>query len=176
MRRGGVVYRDLKPANIMLTKTGPKLMALPLFGDKKPFQVAPVAADQLDGNFSPDGHWLAYFSYQTGQPEVFVVPFPGPGGKYQISHGGGWLVRWDKKGELFFLTTGNQLMKAELNFSAHSLQVKSLRPLFQINLLDAGAPLFDVASDGQQVLAATPARAESNSIGLLVNWSQLVRK
>jgi Tol biopolymer transport system component len=50
---------------------------LPLFGDKKPFQIAPVAADQFDGNFSPDGHWLAYFSYETGQPEVYVVPFPG---------------------------------------------------------------------------------------------------
>jgi hypothetical protein len=67
-------------------------------------------------------------------------------------------------------------MKAELNFSAHSLQVTSLRPLFHINLLDAGAPLYDVTSDGQRVLAVTPARAESNSIGLLLNWSQLVRK
>ena len=47
----------------------------------------------IDGNFSPDGHWLAYFSDETGQPEVYVVPFPGPGGKYQISHGGGWIVR-----------------------------------------------------------------------------------
>ena len=90
---------------------------LPLFGDKKPFQPAPVAGGQYDGLFSPDGHWLAYFSSETGQPEVYVVPFPGPGGKYQISHGGGWDVCWDKKGDLYFLSTGNQLMKAELNLS-----------------------------------------------------------
>jgi len=109
---------------------------LPLFGDRKPFQCAPVVdGNQYDGNFSPDGHWLAYFSNETGQPEVYVVPFPGPGGKYQISHGGGWIVRWDKKGDLFFLSIGNQLMKAELNLSAQSLQVKSLRPLYQLNLL-----------------------------------------
>jgi Tol biopolymer transport system component len=57
---------------------------LPLFGDKKPFQMASVPANQYGGDFSPDGHWLAYFSYETGQPEVFVVPFPAPGGKYQI--------------------------------------------------------------------------------------------
>ncbi|HEX4537467.1 MAG TPA: hypothetical protein VH140_11000 [Candidatus Acidoferrum sp.] len=77
------------------------LWILPLFGDRKSFQCAPsVAGNQFDGNFSPDGHWLAYFSDETGQPEVYIVPFPGPGGKYQISQKGGWLVRWDKKGDL----------------------------------------------------------------------------
>jgi eukaryotic-like serine/threonine-protein kinase len=150
--------------------------SLPLFGDKKPFQPAPVGGNEYDGNFSPDGHWLAYFSNETGQPEVYVVPFPGPGGKYQISHGGGWAVRWDKKGDLFFLSIGNQLMKAELNLSAQSLQVKSLRPLFQMNLLDTAAPLFDVAADGQRVLAVTPARPESTSISLLLNWPAVVNK
>jgi hypothetical protein len=146
---------------------------LPLFGDRKPFRCAPVVGgSQYDGNFSPDGHWLAYFSDETGQPEVYVVPFPGPGGKYQISQNGGWLVRWDKKGDLFFLTTGNQLTKAELHLSTQSLQVKSLRPLFQINLADTPAPLFDVTADGQRFLAVTPARAESSSISLLLNWPQ----
>jgi hypothetical protein len=107
---------------------------------------------------------------------VYVVPFPGPGGKYQISHNGGWLVRWDKKGDLFFLTIGNQVTKAELNVGAQSLQVKSLRPLFQMNLADTPAPLFDVRADGQRVLAVTPARAESSSISLLLNWPALLHK
>jgi hypothetical protein len=124
----------------------------------------------------PDGHWLAYFSDETGQPEVYVVPFPGPGGKYQISHGGGWIVRWDKKGDLFFLSIGNQLMKAELNLSAQSLQVKSLRPLYQLNLADTPAPLFDVSADGQRLVAVTPARAESSAISLLLNWPALLHK
>jgi hypothetical protein len=150
---------------------------LPLFGDRKLFQCVPVlGGNQYDGNYSPDGHWLAYFSDETGQPEVNVVPFPGPGGKYQISQRGGWLVRWDKKGDLFFLTTGNQLTKAELNLSAQSLQVKSLRSLFQINLADTPAPLFDVTADGQRFLAVTPARAESSSISLLLNWPALLNK
>lgn len=43
-----------------------------------------VGRSQHDGNFSPDGHWLVYFPDETGQPEVYVVPFPGPGGKDQI--------------------------------------------------------------------------------------------
>jgi Tol biopolymer transport system component len=150
---------------------------LPLFGDRKPFQCGSlVGGNQYDGNFSPDGHWVAYFSDETGQPEVYVVPFPGPGGKYQISHGGGWIVRWDKKGDLFFLTIGNQLMKAELSLTAQSLQVKSLRPLFQMNLADTPAPLFDVSADGQRVLAVAPARPESSSISLLLNWPALLHK
>jgi Tol biopolymer transport system component len=150
---------------------------LPLFGDRKPFQCASaIAGDQYDGNFSPDGHWLAYFSDETGQPEVYVVPFPGPGGKYQISQNGGWLVRWDKNGDLFFLTTGNRLTKAELALSTQSLQVKSLRPLFQMNLADVPAPLFDVSADGQRFLAVTPARPESSSISLLLNWPAMLHK
>jgi Tol biopolymer transport system component len=150
---------------------------LPLFGDRKLFQCAlELGGNQYDGNYSPDGHWLAYFSDETGQPEVYIVPFPGPGGKYQISQGGGWLVRWDKKGDLFFLTTGNQLTKAELNLGEQSLQVKSLRLLFQINLADTPAPLFDVTADGQRFLAVTPARAESSSISLLLNWPALLNK
>ena len=149
---------------------------LPLFGERKPFQVAPVSAAQYDGNFSPDGHWLAYFSYESGRPEVYVVPFPGPGGKYQISHAGGWNLRWSGKNQLFFLTTGNQLVEADLNLTAQALQVKELRPLFQMNLLDEAAPLFDVTADGRRVLCVTSARPESKSIGLLLNWSSLAAK
>jgi hypothetical protein len=67
-------------------------------------------------------------------------------------------------------------MKAELNLSGRSLQVKALRPLFQMNLADTPAPLFDVTADGQRFLAATPARAESNSISLLLNWPALLHE
>jgi Tol biopolymer transport system component len=43
---------------------------LPLTGDKKPFQVVHTDAGAYDGNFSPDGRWFAYFSYESGRPEV----------------------------------------------------------------------------------------------------------
>jgi len=153
------------------------LWVLPLFGDGKPIQCTPeVTGNQYDGNFSPDGHWLAYFSDETGRLEVYVVPFPGPGGKYQISQEGGRQLRWDKKGDLFFLTTGSQLMKAELSLSAQSLQVKSLHALFQMNLADEGAPLFDVTADGERFIAVTSARPESSSISLLLNWPALLHK
>jgi Tol biopolymer transport system component len=51
---------------------------LPLTGDRKPFQppaASHMTVSQYDGRFSSDGRWLAYFSYETGRPEVYVVPF-----------------------------------------------------------------------------------------------------
>ncbi len=74
------------------------------------------------------------------------------------------------------MTIGNQLMKAELNLTGQSLQVKALRPLFQMDLVDTPAPLFDVTADGQRFLAVTPARAESSSISLLLNWPAQLHK
>jgi eukaryotic-like serine/threonine-protein kinase len=148
---------------------------LPLFGDKKPFQAAHTDASQFDGNFSPDGRWLAYFSYESGRPEVYVVPFPGPGGKYQISHNGGWLVRWAKGDKLFFSTMDNRLMAADLALSASSLQVKSLHPLFQMNPPNLAMPLFDVSPDGERFVVVTSDRPESSSITLITNWTALLK-
>jgi len=150
---------------------------LPLEGSGKLFQPAPVDADQYDGNFSPDGHWLAYFSYETGRPEVFVVPFPATGAKYQISQNGGWAVRWAAGDRLFFLTMGNRLMEADLETSGTSLRVKAIQPLFQLDLPRTNAPLFDLTSDGSRFLvAASTDPAASNSITLLTSWPALVEK
>ncbi|MGH9523733.1 MAG: protein kinase domain-containing protein [Terriglobales bacterium] len=149
---------------------------LPLFGDRKPIQVVRSSASQYDGNFSPDGRWLAYFSDESGRSEVYVVPFPGPGGKFQISTGGGWLVRWANGHHLFFMTRGNRLMDADLALGPESLQIRSIRPLFQLPLLDTSAPLFDVSADGKRIIAVTPADAEANSIGVMLNWQAELKK
>ncbi|MGC2722202.1 MAG: hypothetical protein WA209_21665, partial [Candidatus Acidiferrales bacterium] len=77
------------------------------------------------------------------------------------------------KNQLYFLTTGNQVVEADLNLSREALQVKALRPLFQMNMLDEAAPLFDVSADGQKFLTVAPARSEATSIGLLLNWSSV---
>ena len=151
--------------------SGSKMWILPLFGDRKPFQVAPVGGPRYGGYFSPDGHWLAYFSYETGQPEVYVVPFPGPGGKYQISQDGGYQPRWDRKGHLYFLSMGNRLIEADLEINGKSVQVKSLHRLFQLSLPTFTAPSFDVTPDGSRFVVITSVDpTASRSIGLLQDW------
>ena len=148
-----------------------ELSVLALAGDRKPFQPAPISASQFDGRFSPDGRWLAYFSYETGRPEVYVVPFPGPGGKFQISQNGGWNVHWDMKGHLYFQTMGNRLMETVLGFSGGAVEVKALHPLFQLNIPSFADPFYDVSADGSRfvVITSTDPNA-SRSIGLLLNW------
>jgi Tol biopolymer transport system component len=152
--------------------------AVPVSSDQKPFQPAPVTASQYSGTFSPDGHWLAYFSYESGGlPQVYVVQFPGPGAKYQISQNGGWSPRWDKKGHLYFLTMGNRLMEADLAMSDKSIQVKALEPLFDVDVPGYTAPFFDVAPDGNRFVVITSADpTASRSITVLLNWQAALKK
>jgi Tol biopolymer transport system component len=63
--------------------------ALPLFGDRKPFPVVQSPGTDYYGTFSSDGKWVAYVSDESGRSEIYVVPFPGPGGKWQVSTSGG---------------------------------------------------------------------------------------
>jgi serine/threonine-protein kinase len=84
-------------------------------GEPKPF----LTSTFVEGGsaFSPDGRWLAYQSNETGNPEVYVRPFPGPGGKWQISTGGGVFPKWSRNGkEFFYRTMDNRIMVA--NYSA----------------------------------------------------------
>jgi serine/threonine-protein kinase len=60
-------------------------------------------------NFSPDGHWLAYASNESGQDEVWVRPFPGPGGRWQVSKEGGDDPLWSKDGRQLFYRQGRKV-------------------------------------------------------------------
>lgn len=84
----------------------------PLHGERTP---KPFVASQFDDNgglFSPDGRWLGYFSNESGQFEVYVQPFPDPGGGWQISASGGYGPVWARSGRELFYTDGNQIFSA----------------------------------------------------------------
>jgi len=82
------------------------LWALPLTGEPKPFPVAQSHSDDVQGQFSPDGRWLAYASNQSGRHEVSVRTFPEAAGQWQLSTAGGIYPRWSSDGrELFFVAS-----------------------------------------------------------------------
>jgi eukaryotic-like serine/threonine-protein kinase len=88
-------------------------------GEPKPFVNSPFT--EWAPAFSPDGRWLAYTSNESGNYEVYVQPFPGPGGKWQVSTGGGNSPRWSRNGkELFYRTGDNKLMAATYATSGDS--------------------------------------------------------
>jgi Tol biopolymer transport system component len=85
--------------------TGSEIMTLPIEGDEKsgwksgePKPFLNSAFFEVEPAFSPDGRWLAYQSNESGSYEVYVRPFPGPGGKWQISTGSGNDPKWSRNG------------------------------------------------------------------------------
>lgn len=153
---------------------------LPLAGDRKPYPFAQSQFPQRSGHFSPDGQWVAYTSRESGRDEVYVAPFPGPGGKWQVSSAGGRMPRWRRDGrELYFVGEDDTLMAAEVEASPHKFEVKNVRPLFRVNLApearDRGGS-FDVAADGTRFIINASSDEAQPPITLVLNWTAELKK
>ena len=79
---------------------------LPLEGDRKPTPFFLTPFDESAAKFSPDGRWIAYASNESGRREIYVQPYPGPGGKWQVSATGGDEPVWARNGRELFFATG----------------------------------------------------------------------
>jgi hypothetical protein len=148
------------------------LFVLPLSGNRKPFPFLQTPFREDRSSFSPDGRWVAYGSDESGRFEVYVAPFPGPGGKRQLSTAGGGWPRWRRDGrEIFYLAADNTLMTAEVNGRGSAFDVGRVTPLFKVNTFRVGNP-YDVSADGQRFLINTPkAEASAVPITVVVNWT-----
>ena len=74
-------------------------------------------ATELAPMFSPDGRWMAYVSDDTGQAEIYVQPFPGPGDRTRISTSGGVQPVWARHGRELFYRQGNRFMVSTVDGS-----------------------------------------------------------
>src|SRR5207237_812990 len=117
--------------------------------------------DERDAQFSPDGRWIAYASDDSGRPEVYVRPFPGPGGKERLSTNGGSQVRWRRDGrELFYVAIDGQMMSVPIRIDAARRVVDADPPkrLFAARIGGGGGfsrQQYVVSTDGQRFLLAT---------------------
>jgi Tol biopolymer transport system component len=148
------------------------LTLLPLDGDRQPRPLLAERTNENDGCFSPDGRWVVYSSSESGQNEVFVVPFPGPGRRSQISTTGGFLPRWRGDGrEILYHTADQKLMSVEVEVEGGALRSGPPRELFD---LPAGASL-DVSSDGERLLVTRPLMQTTQTpLRLVTNWQALL--
>jgi Tol biopolymer transport system component len=152
---------------------GGDLMVLPLEGGGKPYPFLSTPFNEQSGAFSPDGKWVAYQSNESGRDEVYVRPFPGPGGVWQISSGGGGTPRWAKDGkELCYIAPGRRVMAAAIGFAGGSILPGQPVVLFVTNGLAAvgNYPQYDVARDGRFLLNLETAPTATAPITLLQNW------
>ncbi len=149
------------------------LWILPLFGDRKPFPFTQSPFFEAHGQFSPNGKWIAYTSSESGGTQVNVAPFPGPGGKYQVSTSGGAQPRWRRDGkELFYLSADLKMMAAEVSEKGSALQIGRVQPLFQARPAFGPNHAYDVAPDGRRFLINTVVGEESAApLTLVVNWT-----
>ncbi len=130
---------------------------------------------------SPDGRWMAYFSWESGVPQIYVVPFSGTGGKWQISTDGGTEPRWSKTGhQLFYVATGSTLVAVPYSVDKDSFQPGKPEVVYS-GRFEMRAPFtsYDVAPDGQHfvVFQFAGGRAAPTSVPTVVlNWMDEVRR
>ena len=131
-----------------------------------------------EGQFSPDGKWLAYCMGSTGHGkiDIFVQTFPGPGGRNQISNGGGAQPRWSRDGKrIFYIQPDRKLMA--VSFDPRKGTAGTPRVLFQTRII-APAYLgfqYDVSPDGRFLINSFPSNS-SSPLTLLTGWSALLKE
>ncbi|MGA9883918.1 MAG: protein kinase [Candidatus Acidiferrales bacterium] len=176
-----LLYDSLDP------KTAADIWVLPLQGDRKPFPFLSTNFIEGDAHFSPDGHWVAYDSDESGHDEVYVRPFSpdssgtdasGAGAKWQVSYGGGDEPQWSADGkELYYVTPDWKVMEADVTTSP-TFQAGTPKLLFQ-------APQQPIGSngrytiDGKKFLFLAPAGKAGQaqtSFTVVLNWQAALKQ
>jgi Tol biopolymer transport system component len=151
-------------------KTQDDLWALPLFGDRKPFVVLQTPNMEYGGKFSPDTHWIAYISTETGRAEVFVQSFPGAENRQRISLSGGYAVRWRSDGrELYVTSLDGQLVAVPITIQGNTLKAGTPVSLFHGNVV------AEIMGDGQRFIALSQI-APPPPLTILLNWKGAFQK
>jgi Tol biopolymer transport system component len=179
-----LAYHDLDP------DSGWDLWTLPLdvsdpdhpkVGKPKLFLRTP--SNEVYPGVSPDGRWIAYASDESGRYELYVRPFPGPGGKWQVSNAGGNLPIWSRNGrELFFENPDNRIMVTDYELKNESFVADKPRLWSDQQLHGvSGTPHYDLAPDGKRFaifpeLNAPPEEKGAVHMTFLLNFFDELRR
>jgi serine/threonine-protein kinase len=126
--------------------------------------------------FSPDGRWLAYASNASGTNQVYVRPFPGPGGLWQLSTGGGEGPRWSSDGRKLYFRFELDIYEIDVDTS-HGFAAGQPRRILGGTVATTFNNSFDVAADGERVIALhTPPERERRQIAVLLDWPAQLRR
>jgi Tol biopolymer transport system component len=179
-----LAFHEINPS------TGVDVMTMPIGGDEKsgwkPGEPKPFvnsAFTEAEPAFSPDGRWIAYVSNESGSYEVYVRPFPGPGGKWQVSTGAGTYPKWSRNGkELFYRTVDSKIMVVTYTASDDSFHADKpqLWSPGQFTERGIGTYNFDLHPDGKRfaVLKApgTEQTTAVNKVSFIFNFFDEIRR
>jgi eukaryotic-like serine/threonine-protein kinase len=157
------------------------LWVLPLEGSHKPIPYLRTEFDESDGSFSPDGHWVAYVSNESGREEVYVRAFTpdlggdsaASGGKSMVSQGGGSRPRWraDSR-ELFYISPDRNMIAVPVLLNP-GFQPGARRVVFQI---PPGTVQVDTNGNGRRVAIVPVERTAQGPFTLVLNWQAGLKK
>jgi serine/threonine-protein kinase len=140
--------------------------------------VEPIVATsftELNGEISPDGHWLAYQSNESGLTEVYVRPFPNVGdGRWQISNGGGATPAWARTTQELFYVNGDAMMRVPF-VTSPTFSAGRPEQLFRgVQFIAGLGRSFDVAADGKRFIAVKDVGRSDEGPALIVTtgWAQ----
>jgi serine/threonine-protein kinase len=162
-------------------ETGRDLYILPLGGDAEPEEFLSTPFEDRGVSFSPNGQWLVYVSAEAGQDEIYVRPYPGPGGEVIVSTGGGQEAVWGPGGTELFYRNGDEVMVVNVQTEG-AFSATAPKLLFDGNFaLDnavggGGNPNYDIAPDGESfvmVVADDPGQGANPidvPITVVINW------
>ena len=185
--------RDLGPSSFspqgdlaihVLNKESSWDLAVIRFEDGDPQEPEPfVATTGIDAfpMFSPDGRWIAFSSTESGRWEVYVRPYPGPGGKWQISTSGGVTPRWSREGRELIYREGSEWFSVSIDAAGDTLRLGRVELLLEGPYVSlAPFPDYDVTADGERFVlmsgdddTPTPAFTQLN---VILNWFDEVRE
>ena len=143
--------------------------ALPTSEGEEPFPVVENDFFNMNGRLSPDGRWIAYSSFESGQAETYVTSFPKPGRKWQASKNGGYFNTWRADGKEIFYGWRDSLHGVEIDAAGSSIRIGADRVVGEIKGVTAG----DITRDGERsLLAITVGAKDVVPITLVVNWTE----
>jgi Tol biopolymer transport system component len=163
-----------------------QIWILPMEGDRQPRLFLESRFNLRYPEFSPDGHWLAYVSNESGSYEVYVQPYPGLGEKHRISVNGGQEPIWTANGrELLYREIGvdNQRFLSVAISSLVPFRVSSPHVLFEARRSDYGSTTpnrgWDVSSDGKRFLLSRPSQPTDRPVTemhVVLNWTEELKR
>ncbi|OFW43075.1 MAG: hypothetical protein A3J28_17380 [Acidobacteria bacterium RIFCSPLOWO2_12_FULL_60_22] len=163
------------------SETAWDIWILPLQGDRKPKLFLQTPFSEEAPAFSPDGRWIAYMSDESRRFEVYVQPYPGPGGKWQISTEGGTEPVWARNGRELFYRSGDKMMAVEI-MTQPAFRASTPKVLFE-GRYEATTGLgirtnYGVSPDGQRFLMVKGGEQQQapTQINVVLNWFEELKR
>jgi len=166
---GELLYSTFSPAT-----NDAALWQLPIKASAQPKQMFPDVGRVVDARFSPDGHWIAYVSAQSGRAQVYLQAFPGPGERVPVSTDGGREPVWAPNGSELYYRTATKFMAVDVK-ARPALAVGKPRLLFEGDFLLTHHD-YGITPDGRHFIMIQPVgKKPPAELHVVVNWSDELR-